>query len=129
MLASEVLRATKVLDNMVRHEPTRNGLLQNRFYGSHQSVTECFVLKVLDKTQGPAAAKAFLDNLTGKQGFQFSEGYEIDVKLENNVPLYELHYGDLTVPFSAETLAAIIQDGQDIEAKLQQPASETSLEK
>lgn len=113
-VAKEVLRATKVLGHMVRHDPERKGLLQNRFYGSHQSVTECFLLKVLEKTQGKEAAIAFLGTLKGKQGFEFSEGFSIDIRQEDGIPIYTLTFREQQVSFSQERVHEIIDEGEQL---------------
>jgi hypothetical protein len=49
-----------------------------RFMGTHQSVCECFLAKVIEKTKGVEARDAFVKAVNNK-GFDFSEGFKLEL--------------------------------------------------
>jgi hypothetical protein len=50
-----------------------------RFMGTHQSVSEAFLMKVLEKTKGAEAVTSFIDSLKDKNGFGSSEGFTVQI--------------------------------------------------
>ena len=44
------------------------------FIGTHSTVAESFLLKVMEKTQSRDAAKQFLDDMPNKNGVAYSDG-------------------------------------------------------
>jgi|AntRauTorckE6833_2_1112554.scaffolds.fasta_scaffold03066_3 broad specificity phosphatase PhoE len=63
-----------------------------RFMGTHQSVSECFLAKVIELTKGTEDRDKFVDILSG-QGFDFGEGFEIDIEeSEDEEPQIYIRY-------------------------------------
>lgn len=84
-----------------------------RLFGSHQTVTESFLLKAVEVAKGRDAARKLLSEFKDKNGFAFSEGYDITLKPANDNadPTIELtyknHHWNLTRPM----LDRIIKEG------------------
>ncbi len=53
-----------------------------RFLGSHQGVSECFLAKVIEKTEGAAERDRFVEAIK-KQGFDFTEGFDVELVSQN----------------------------------------------
>lgn len=62
-----------------------------RFMGTHQTVTESFLAKVIEKTKGVDERNKFIDVLDGT-GFGFVEGIEIDIVNKNGDKKVYLKY-------------------------------------
>jgi hypothetical protein len=62
-------------DELLKEKPEQYKNVMKRFMGSHQTTTECFLAKVIEKTEGTEARDRFVAVLNN-QGFDFSEGYE-----------------------------------------------------
>lgn len=64
-----------------------------RFFGSHQGVTESFLAKLIEKKKGVNERDEFV-KILGNQGFDFSEGFQIDIfnKEDNVEPVIEVQY-------------------------------------
>ncbi|MEI6494727.1 MAG: hypothetical protein WCO03_01560 [bacterium] len=95
----------------------------NRFLGSHQTVTETFLAKVIEKTRGVGERDKFVDSLGGK-GFDFSEGFGVKIIAgENGEPTVEVKFEhpktDKTEQYSftgrvnADIIKDIIKEGQE----------------
>lgn len=54
-----------------------------RTFGSHQSITECFIMKVLELTQGREAVLSFIQSFPDKNGFGFGEGFVVTLSQKN----------------------------------------------
>lgn len=54
-----------------------------RFLGTHQTVGECFLAKVIEFTEGIEKRDEFVKAL-GNAGFGFAEGFEVDIKQDEN---------------------------------------------
>lgn len=52
--------------------------VMHRFFGTHQSIAESFLAKVIEKTKGAEDRDAFLKVVDGR-GFRFSEGFKVDI--------------------------------------------------
>lgn len=73
-----------------------NGRLE-RLFGSHQTVTESFLLKAVEVAEGREAARDLLKEFKSKNGFDFSEGYNITIKPPSTIELtYKEHRWNLT---------------------------------
>lgn len=66
----------KLYQSTVEEERATNEL--QRFFGSHQGVTESFLAKVIEKVKGIHERDRFV-KILGNQGFDFSEGFQIEV--------------------------------------------------
>lgn len=49
-----------------------------RFFGSHQTVLECFLAKVIEKNKGQTERNQFV-SLLGNNGFNFTEGFTVEI--------------------------------------------------
>ncbi|GEM_PF-2742669 len=85
-----------------------------RLLGSHGTVTECFLLKVIEVTQGREAARAWLKAFPNKNGFKLSEGYDVFIKPSSpkDDPEAEIvvRFGTQEWRMSEEQLDQIIQE-------------------
>ncbi len=64
------------------YEQYKNEL--QRFFGSHQTVLEPFLMKVIEKTEGAEAVQKFLEVLPSKNGFGYGEGFSVKISRNNN---------------------------------------------
>lgn len=75
-----------VEDKDKKYEPD-----MERFMGTHQTVGECFLAKVIELTKGIEERDRFVRALGGG-GFNFSEGFEVDIVESNDEPLVHVFY-------------------------------------
>ncbi|MES2409366.1 MAG: hypothetical protein V4509_03640 [Patescibacteria group bacterium] len=90
-----------------------------RFLGSHQTVTESFLMKVIDKTEGREAVRAFIDNLKDKNGFGFSEGYKVEIKTKGGESIVLVQYGDKTWSLKPELINQIIAERDELNDQIE----------
>lgn len=62
-----------------------------RFMGTHQTVSESFLAKVIELTRGVEERELFLQAV-GNAGFGFSEGYDIDIEDNNGSKEIRISY-------------------------------------
>ncbi len=93
-----------------------------RFVGTHQTIGETFLLKVIEKNEGRGAAGEFINDLPNKNGFDLSQGISVNISNTENGVMVTVKYGDKTWNVKPETLDEIISDAEkldnDIKAKL-----------
>ena len=70
-------------EELVKENSEKYGRVMKRFMGTHQTTSECFLAKVIEKTDGVEARDAFVRSLNN-QGFNPSEGFECDVVTNND---------------------------------------------
>lgn len=75
-----------VEDKDKKYEPE-----MERFMGTHQTVGECFLAKVIELTKGIEERDIFVEVLDGG-GFDFSEGFEVDIVESDNGPQVHVKY-------------------------------------
>lgn len=96
-----------------------------RFLGTHQTVTESFLAKVIEKTKGEDARDKFVEILGG--GFGFVEGISVEIKsmgdkkvlsieYKKDLPNGEKYEFNESVPI--EIIEEIIEDGKILEGKI-----------
>lgn len=76
--------------SIVASDPTTYQKFNNelqRHFGSHQGVTESFLMKVIEKTEGREGVDNFINSLGSKNGFDFSEGFSVQVMGEDDLQL------------------------------------------
>jgi hypothetical protein len=85
----QAAKVAEVVKKYIEIAPRFDALVQDkkyeknmqRFMGTHQSVGEAFLAKVIEKTQGKDARDAFVKEI--EPGFGFVEGFKIEIQ---NVP-------------------------------------------
>ncbi|NTV41332.1 MAG: hypothetical protein HGA61_03615 [Candidatus Moranbacteria bacterium] len=65
-------------NNKEKYEKFGNEL--QRFLGSHGTVLECFLMKVIEKIEGKDRVIEFLDSLEDKNQFNFSQGFSVVIE-------------------------------------------------
>lgn len=65
-------------EKLVSEKPEEYGNVMKRFMGTHQTPSECFLAKVVEKIDGIESRDEFVRALNN-QGFDLSEGFECDV--------------------------------------------------
>lgn len=98
----------------------KSGLELQRFFGSHATVTETFLLKVIEKQEGKEAALGFLGHDLGKNGFGYSEGYSLKISRdeESGEATGELSYKGRTWKIDRELLEEIISDRDELDKSI-----------
>lgn len=69
-------------DSLVRDKEREYDPTLDRLMGSHQSVPDCFLAKVIEKTKGVSERDKFVQAL-GNAGFDYVEGYEVNITTED----------------------------------------------
>lgn len=86
-----------------------------RFFGSHQGILESFLLKMIEKTKGKEEADRLV-KLLKNQGFDFSEGFHVDIDTSGGYSTIKISYerrGDNpenSFIFEEEINPALLQD-------------------
>ena len=92
-----------------------------RFFASHQCVTECFLLKVIEKINGPEAVRTFLEKLPNKNGFDFSEGYTICMEgTEKGEAILAVRFHDEQWSVPASMIREIIEERDELNRSIHQ---------
>lgn len=86
-LIAKEMRVGHNFNQIVAREPSKYAQYGNqleRYFGTHQTVSECFYMKVLEKLHGRAKAEEFIEKLRNEKGqangFDFQEGFEVKIK-------------------------------------------------
>jgi len=80
---------------LVEEKPDQYTKVMERFMGSHQGITEAFLAKVIEFSEGKERRDLFVKSLDG-QGFDFVEGYKVYVVDEGKgVPQLMVKYKHL----------------------------------
>lgn len=96
-----------------------------RWFGTHQTVSETFVMKVLEKTQGRNAAVQFIESFRDKDGkvfgADFEEGINVEIENEHNGQRVTLHgmRGLPDIQLTPELLSEIIEDAENMDAEIE----------
>ncbi len=70
-------------EELIKEDSEKYGRIMRRFMGTHQTTPECFLAKVIEKTDGIENRDAFVRALNN-QGFNPSEGFECDVVTDSD---------------------------------------------
>ena len=99
-----------VQDNPDKFKDFNNEL--QRFFGSHGTVTECFLLKVIEKKEGIDVVREFLAELPDKNGLGYSEGFTVNIKKDKEMGEAEviIDYKDRSWTMNLEEIEQIIED-------------------
>lgn len=91
-----------------------------RFMGTHQTVPESFLAKIIEKTKGVGERDKFIETLDNK-GFDYTEGFDLEILSTASGPVIHIHYKkvkDEEEPYifdqeiSTEMIDAIINEGK-----------------
>ena len=85
-----------------------------RFMGSHLAVTECFLMKVIEKLEGKLAVREFLTTLSDKNGFDFSEGYSVVICRRDGLVSIEVTFMAKTRVITPELIQQIINEKNEL---------------
>lgn len=96
-----------------------------RFFGTHATVAESFLLKIIEKTEGKDALKKFIDELPSKMGLNFSEGISIIINGENENTKLVVNYGSKSWKIDSGIIDEIIKDRTTLDKSIKQ--SDTSI--
>ncbi|MFH1253255.1 MAG: hypothetical protein V1664_02895 [Candidatus Uhrbacteria bacterium] len=92
-IAKKILRYAKILPRwkqILEDDSTKKySDTLERFFGSHQGVTESFLAKVIEMTEGADRRDEFVAAL-GNQGFDYVEGFNVEIN--QNEPIIHLSY-------------------------------------
>lgn len=100
-------------EQIVSEDPEKYKEFNNemqRFMGTHQGVTESFLMKVIEVTEGREQVMKFIEDLPSKNGFDFSEGITVILEDEGEEPVVTVGYKDKTWKLAADQLDKIVSD-------------------
>jgi hypothetical protein len=83
-----------------------------RYFGSHALTVELFLMKVMEKSQGPQAVEEFIKG-PKKNGFSYSEGYTVTIEDAPAGPKVSVVYNGKTYELSLSQLEEIINEGTE----------------
>jgi len=128
--ASLIAREMRVGNNfnkIVERNPEKYAKYGNqleRYFGTHQSVSECFYMKVLEKLYGRAKAEAFIESFRDDKGradgFDFQEGFKVEIKNgpEGQKMVLEGVRGFPDIELTLELLRDIIGDAVKLDEEI-----------
>jgi len=111
-------------DQLVQQEPKYKETLE-RFMGTHQTVGESFLAKVIELTKGIEERGRFVAALDSS-GFGFTEGFDVEIVHTDGQPEINVKYKkerdgkiiyELNEIIPADTLTEIIKQGQELTKK------------
>ena len=129
--ASLIAREMRVGNNFNRIASKKPDKYENfnntieRYFGTHQAVSECFYMKVLEKTQCDEAVYKFIESLKEKNGdgngFGFQEGYDITIvnSSEGQKIILDGIYGFNDIELTSELLINIIKDVEVLDGAIE----------
>ena len=121
-LAKLIYRYIKILDNWNRVYLNKKDELgeQNeiqRFLGTHSMVLDSFLLKIIEKSDGRAAVKKFINELPSKNGIVgLGDGFSIILKQINNETTINICYKDNSWNVTPELIEDIIKDREELDS-------------
>lgn len=118
-LINRYMAVSPKFDELVKTNGYQN--LMERFLGTHQSISESFLLKVVEKTKGIEERNKLLGVLGG--GFDLVEGFQVEIQSVVGNPKAVIHYEkkdnegkiiyELHEEIPIEILAEIINEGKN----------------
>lgn len=112
-------------DKVVKNNPKKYAQYNNqmeRYFGSHQSVIEPLLVKVLEKIKGIEYRDKFIESLGA--GFKDAEGFRVEINNTPQGPEIEIKYkmgdkdGSEKLPY--KTLEEIIEDKDELNKKIKE---------
>lgn len=94
-----------------------------RFLGTHSTIGESFLLKIIERTEGVEVAKQFIEDLPDKNGIDFSDGISVVLGFDGENAKVEISFHDKTWQVDEAMIDSIIEDrtrlDEEIKEKLQ----------
>lgn len=128
-LIAREMSAGNAFNRVVAKEPgkyEKYGNKMERYFGTHQTVSECFYMKVLEKTQGRAAVdkliESFRDAKGQANGFDFQGGFDVTVKngSEGQKVMLQGINGFADMELTPKLLAEVIGDAENLDQAIAQ---------
>lgn len=85
-----------------------------RFFGTHQTVAEPFLMKVIEKTDGKEAVQKFINSLKSKNGFDLSEGYSVIIQDTPDKPSVKVKFRDQEWQIDEKILREIVKERDEL---------------
>lgn len=122
-IIGKYLKVSETWDRLVQNSENQYDETLERFLGSHQTISESFLSKVIDKTRGREERDEFIDTLGDGEGFGFVEGFKVEI-LRNDLEEPEIKIkfekekdGEIIFEFDEvvdrEIIDEIISEGKD----------------
>jgi len=96
-----------------------------RYFGTHQTVSECFYMKVLEKTRGQAVAEEFIESFRDEKGqangFDFQGGFEVNIinNGQGQKVILQGVRGFADIELTSELLSNIIGDAEQLDKEIE----------
>lgn len=106
---------------IVERDPQKYSQYDNelqRHLGSHLSVTESFLMKVIEKTEGSGAVDEFVSSLSNRSGFSYSEGYSVEISNDGNELQLTVHFKDKEWKITPVIIEEIIKERDELDREL-----------
>lgn len=73
------------------HQKDKEERIFERFLGTHQGLSESFLAKLIEVTDGIEARDIFVDEV-GKEGFDYGEGFDVDIFQKDSKQVIQVIY-------------------------------------
>ena len=98
-----------------------------RFFGSHQTAIEPFLMKAIEKSEGPDGVEKFLESLPNKNGFGFGEGFSAKISRgENGEPVVGVRYGNREWDLAPEIIDEIVRERDELNEEITKKKNENA---
>lgn len=114
-IVNKYLRISKRWDELAQDKQKEYSDTLERFFGTHQGVSESFLAKVIENTKGVEERDKFIQALNN-QGFDFTEGFNISIlNHDSEDPTIHLSYkkekdGEIVFEFNEDVSLEIIEN-------------------
>lgn len=114
----------RIAESSGKYEVLGNQL--ERYFGTHQTVGECFLARVIEKTEGKEAMDKFVESLGG--GFKELQGINIEIinrgQEQRIVINYDTPEGAKSIEVDEAVLDELMQERDDFENKIKEKINE-----
>ncbi|TSC65891.1 MAG: hypothetical protein G01um101477_303 [Candidatus Doudnabacteria bacterium Gr01-1014_77] len=123
-IAEIIRKYVDVLPNFqhaIQQSPDKYSKYENemqRFLGTHAPVSECFLLKIVELTEGKEGLKTFLETGINKNGFNFSEGFSVEIQADGILVRYKGREWNI----KPELLDQIIEQRDELDKSIDEAA-------
>jgi hypothetical protein len=117
-IARVVERYIKILpnwDKLVQKNPEKYKSFDNqlrRLFATHGGLSECFLLKTIELSQGREKATEFLNNLPNKNQFDFNQGFSMELERNDENTRIFIASNGFSWTISEDILLKIIQQDE-----------------